>query len=387
MNVGFFVEKSDPKTGGAFTLNESVLNALFNASSKHNFYFFSYYDIEASTRHKIIKLKRNGIFSRLMKKIHNRFELPYYSNNLNLAAMAKKIDFMWFLSPTLYEDVQMPFSFTIWDVQHRLQPYFPEVNFKNIFEFWGREKYYKTVLPRAAQIVSGTDTGINEISLFYSIPGERFKKIPYPTPDYYLNGHPDTSGEVLKKYALSGKFLFYPAQFWPHKNHISILLAIKKLREMNIDISAVFTGSDQGNAGYILEKINEMGLKNYVKPLGFIPIEDVAALYKRAFALVFPTYFGPDNIPPLEAMASGCPAILSEVPGAREQFGDSAMFFDPKNFNAIVDSVLKLLNDEKLRSDYILKGKERASKFNSSDYAAKIIAALDEFEPIRKCWR
>ena len=390
MKIGFYIGELTPETGGGFTFQNSILNALEKFDSNHEIIIFYKSGVVSEPMDKkssYFKIKDCNLFSKIKDKIFKFLSVPNYDNQLNKIVLKNKIDFMWFLSPIFYADVKVPFAFTVWDLQHRLQPCFPEVSYDNSFDFSKREKLYEKILPRATHIITGTDVGRNEVSFFYKIPLARIKKIPFPVPEFAVNY---SKMDIKKENDIElpeCPFIFYPAQFWSHKNHIVILKAIKKLSEMKINICAVFTGSDQGNKKYIIDKINEMGLDNKVKIIGYVSYETLAYIYKKTFALVFPTYFGPDNLPPLEAMALGCPAIVSDVAGAREQYGDSAIFFDPKDHEALVVVLIKLLNDKQFKENVINKGLNRSMQFNSNDYIAKIIETIEDFEPIRECWR
>jgi glycosyltransferase involved in cell wall biosynthesis len=110
------------------------------------------------------------------------------------------------------------------------------------------------------------------------------------------------------------------------------------------------------------------------------------ALYKNAFALVFPTFFGPDNLPPLEAFALQCPVIASKVPGSTEQLGDAAILFDPKNPEEIANSILSVYLNPGVKQQLIEKGMIRARDRSWTEFINEIILLLDNFEKIRRCW-
>ena len=85
---------------------------------------------------------------------------------------------------------------------------------------------------------------------------------------------------VLSKYGIPGGYLFFPAQFWPHKNHVGLLLAVKLLREKHgLRFPVVFVGSDPGNRQYVQDLTEELGLSSQVHFLGFVPQKDLVGLY------------------------------------------------------------------------------------------------------------
>jgi glycosyltransferase involved in cell wall biosynthesis len=145
-------------------------------------------------------------------------------------------------------------------------------------------------------------------------------------------------------------------------------------------------GSDKGNLAYVQKITSDQKMTPNVHFLGFVSSEDLISLYQNAYALVFPTFFGPDNVPPLEAFALGCPVIASNVPGAEEQMGDAALFFDPKKPEEIARAVDLLYTSHSLRNTLIEKGYTRAHQWTGKDFIRSLFLILDEFESVRKNW-
>lgn len=309
-----------------------------------------------------------------------------------------RFDFSWVLAPAALIQCPKrytPYALTIWDLQHRLQPYFPEVSQGR--EWGQRERFYGDNLKRATYVVTGTERGKAEIERFYQIAPDRIRVMPFPTPrlgdaiaersQREIANSPATKEEFLAQHGLPSQYFFYPAQFWPHKNHYTLLKAFKTLVDQHdVDAALVLTGSDKGNAGYIKQLIQDLELTARVHILGFVSKADLANLYKHALALVFPTHFGPDNLPPLEAFSLGCPVIASQVPGATEQLGDAALLVDQRDAEQMARAMKAVYEDETLRHELIQKGLTRAKSWQPQDYAKRLIALLDEFESIRYCW-
>jgi glycosyltransferase involved in cell wall biosynthesis len=148
----------------------------------------------------------------------------------------------------------------------------------------------------------------------------------------------------------------------------------------------VLAGSDKGNEAYIRQMMAELDLVSQVYFVGFVGPDDLIALYRHACCLAYITFCGPENLPPLEAFALGCPVVASEVAGAREQLGDAALLVDPKQPEQIARAIKSLQGDAVLRQTLIERGFKRASQFTGEDFVRGIFDVLDEFEPIRRCW-
>ena len=416
MNVGIYFGNQSPELGGGHTFEHEILRSLLKVApeSTHAFVLYSE-DKEPApemasaknikfislvpdrddnvSRNSFSKIKkvRSSVdrtsFAVLKKILHPKSKFRIEANYTKSCFDSRRldgIDIMWYVTPTYHLTMDIPYITTVWDLQYRQQPYFPEVSISGQWE--NREKIYTSLLRRAAFVIVGTETGKLEVEKLYQVPSERVRVLPLPTPDFVLHAS-DTDRDIRNKHGIPDNYLFYPAQFWPHKNHVNLLLAVRYLRDRhNLIFPVVFAGSDRGNQTYIRQVVSKFDLSKQVYFLGFLPQEDLIPLYRSAFALTFVTFFGPDNLPPLEAFASGCPVIASEVPGAREQLGDAALFVDPKDKTQIADAIKSLHDNVSLRTTLKERGFQRASKWVGSDYMRRIFSILDEFEPIRRCW-
>ncbi|MBD1872971.1 glycosyltransferase family 4 protein [Nodosilinea sp. FACHB-131] len=410
MKVALPVSAAFPSDGGGYTFESEIVAALLDLApeTRHEITIFSATASgePAAAAHPNLTIVHppsqlmtgavRGVLRRGMGLAHRGHpKLSSQADKLQAAFVRNFIaknhfDFSWVLAPAALiqcPKYHTPYALTIWDLQHRLQPYFPEVSQGR--EWGKREQFYADNLKRATYIVTGTERGKVEIERFYQIAPERIRVIPFPTPrlgDAIAN-QTSTKEEFLAQHGLPSQYFFYPAQFWPHKNHYTLLKAFKALvDEHAIDISLVLTGSDKGNADYIKQLIHDLVLTTRVHILGFVSRSDLANLYKHALALVFPTHFGPDNLPPLEAFSLGCPVIASQVPGAAEQLGDAALLVDQRDAAQMAQAMKSVCEDEALRHDLIQKGLTRAKSWQPQDYAKRLIALLDEFESIRYCW-
>nr|WP_310486449.1 glycosyltransferase family 1 protein [Chamaesiphon sp. VAR_69_metabat_338] len=317
----------------------------------------------------------DSIGNYLVERWHKQYTLNSFKTD--------RIDIILSLTPNC-PTMEYPYITTVWDLQHKLQSYFPEVSASG--EWDKREKFYAKMLSRAAFIITGTETGKAEIQRFYQVPAERIRVIPFFTPQLALTDPPDDR-DISIAYNLPDRYLFYPAQFWPHKNHVNLLLAIKCLKEKyNLALPLVLVGSDKGNESYVKSIVQELDLSAQVSFLGFVPQADMAPLYRNAFALIFLSFFGPDNLPPLEAMALGCPVIAANVSGAAEQLGDAAVLVDPKHPEEIAAAINTLFTDSILRQNLIDSGLKRANQWTTKDYVREIFTLLDDFEAIGRCW-
>ncbi|MFB3764908.1 MAG: glycosyltransferase family 4 protein [Methanotrichaceae archaeon] len=400
MKVGVFIADIVPEAGGGYTFHLDLLQSLSKLAgdNPHDFVLFtnSKSEVVASSIIKLCDLHNISIFPihkktiSILENLPFVWKIPFIGKILSLPyrldriAKREGVEIMWFIGPAV-TDIDIPYITVVWDLQHRLQPWFPEVSINGAWQ--NREDYYLRVLKRASFIITGTEAGRKEIEYFYGIPTENIRVLPHPTPKYILDANPSDSGDVINKYSIRRNYLFYPAQFWSHKNHVNLLLSLKSLKENHgLRFSLVLVGSDMGNVNYVKEVTSNLGLSDQVFFLGFVPQNDLILLYRNAFALTYLSFFGPENLPPLEAFALGCPVVASKVSGAEEQLGDAALLVDPKSPEEIALAIKSLYDNPDLRSTLIKRGIERASSWTGDDFVRGIFSILDEFERIRRCW-
>jgi len=265
-------------------------------------------------------------------------------------------------------------------------PYFPEVS--NNGEWDRRERNFQEELPKALAVITGTNTAKLQIERFYGVHSAAIRVIPFPTPVFACACEETEASNINLPSGISGEFLFYPAQYWPHKNHLRLLKAMQILRDQHQwDGTLVCCGSDKGNLDYLKTLAVNLRIDDRVRFFGFVQRNELTALYQRALALTFVSYFGPDNLPALEAFGLGCPVIASAIDGAEEQLGAAALYVNPDSAQDIADTVLRLKNENGLRERLIAAGKARASRSTVEDYASRLIDLLDSLEARFACFR
>jgi len=250
----------------------------------------------------------------------------------------------------------LPALVSIHDLMHRYERRFKESG--SFIQFWGRERKFRNICRWAKGVLADSEVGRRQVMESYGMPKERIYVLPFIAPRYMRNE--DRAVDLDKQYNLPPKFFFYPAQFWEHKNHRRLVLAMAKLQKALPDIKLVLAGSKKNAYSEVIKLVRELGLENDVIFLGYVPDSDMVELYKRARALIMPTYFGPTNIPPLEAFIAGCPVAVSNIYGMPEQVGDAALLFNPDSVDDIAKCMKRLWLDDRLHADLSERGRIHA---------------------------
>ena len=389
MRVGILLGNSDPTAGGGYTFQKEVFDALLaiGAQSSHSFVFLCHPHTAAKLpprplpNAEVVALDAEVAAQRTA--LFGRSKPGPKVRTLDQQLQAVGIEFVWQLSaPGQVLDV--PYLVVVWDLQHRLQPWFPEVSANGNWHH--RDTLYNAVLGRAAAVIVGTQVGKLEVERFFRVDPSRILIMPHPTPRF-ADASIETGRSVREKYGIKRDYLFYPAQFWAHKNHVNLLLALKLLqRRFDRPLSIAFVGADHGNLAHVKATVDRLGIADRVHFLGFVPREDLIDLYKEAFALSYVTFFGPENLPPLEAFALGCPVIASEVSGAREQLQDAVLYVDPTSPEQMAEAVVRLASENGLRARLADAGRKIAQTRTPERFVRDALAFLDRFEAVRRCW-
>lgn len=280
---------------------------------------------------------------------------------------ADKISFM----------MQTPAVVTVFDLMHRYLTDFPEIADPTVFK--SRERSYTNIAGYAKMILVDSEVGKQQMVECYAKDGgnalaERVFPLPYIAPDYVYES---IGNERPLRAELFEKYLFYPAQFWKHKNHENLLRATAKLKNHGLEINLVFSGTGKNGYEDVTKLIEELGLEKQVRILGYISNEEVVALYQHARALVMPTYGGPTNIPQLEAFVLGCPVATSRIFGIPEQVGDAALLFDPANVDEIAACIEKMWTDDALCERLRTAGYEKAEAWGQEQFKERLLQYLD----------
>ncbi|MEA2979507.1 MAG: hypothetical protein QOF09_1330 [Alphaproteobacteria bacterium] len=296
------------------------------------------------------------------------------------------IDLLFPLSPTLHAFAfQLPFIIPIFDLNHRLQPEFREVS--AFGEALNRDHLYINSCRFATFVLAESEVGKADVLRFYGdyIDEDRIRILPlHPPIDGKAPPDPQELTRVRAKYALPERYFFYPAQFWSHKNHALILHAIKLIADETGEVvPVVFCGAYSDylralNFKEVVALAMKLGIADRVRYLGRTPDEDMAALYTLSIGLVMPTFFGPTNIPPLEAWHFGRPVITSDIRGMREQIGDAGLLIDPRSPQALAAAMKQLWQDEALCAELAERGRKRLATYSWSSFVESVAAILTE---------
>lgn len=194
------------------------------------------------------------------------------------------------------------------------------------------------------------------------------------------------TGEItahLANLGIDGRpYMFYPANFWPHKNHRLLITAYGMYLSRNPDrrLDLVFTGALDGAQRDLKDQANRMGLKERIHFLGYLAEDQLTSVWQRCSFLVFPSLYEGFGIPVLEAMQFGKPVLCSNVSSLPEVAGDAALYFDPRKPHEIVQCMERIVEHQYLAASLVSRGYDRLSHFQTpamvNNYLTRLKAVL-----------
>ncbi len=384
--IGLFLE-AEPQDGGTFQYSLSILEAV-SALPGEKFSCVVGYTSELWLPHlKEYGLKTvfvpKGFWGRAFCLVWGVLHLPIrllrqispYFYPMAKCLLREHCD-LWIFPAQDGRSYQFPVPalVTIHDLMHRYESRFPELSAHGKYRL--REWTLRNNCKWARGILVDSDVGKEQVMKSYTLLGAHIHVLRYIAPKYIYSEQISTSFD--SRYDIPKKFIFYPAQFWEHKNHGNLISAIGQLKPDIPDLKLVLAGSRKNGYRSTLKRIRDLNLVDDIIILGYVPNGDMAEFYRRARALVMPTFLGPTNIPPLEAFVIGCPVAVSNVYGMPEQAGDAALFFNPESIDEIADCIKRLWLDDKLCATLAERGKQRAAAWGQEQFDRRLKDIIEQ---------
>lgn len=243
---------------------------------------------------------------------------------------------------------------TFHDMQERFYP-----EFFTPAQHTERFYHYDWSLRMADAVVAVSDFTRQSCIEITGIPARKILRVPHA---------PDELPEPVQPpdwpSGSGGPFLFYPANFWDHKNHARLLEALAQLRGEGLTVRCVFTGSLLGREEAWHRLAAQTGVGDRILHLGLRPRAELSWLFRHARGMVFPSLFEGFGIPVIEALQCGCPVACSGTTALPEIALGHALLFDPADVGKIAAATARLWNDAPLREALAARGPAHAAKYS-----------------------
>lgn len=311
------------------------------------------------TNFSVIELKKNSIFDNYLNYLSLLFfSKKSYKNVCNFLSPKinqinkAKCDLMIF--PSQEEMASKVFAksiTTIHDLMHKYEKNFKEYSF---IEKLRRDFYYSKICENSMAVIVDSSIGMKHVIDCYGLSKKKIFICKFEVPEYIKSSK---IVDIYKKYKLPRKeFIFYPAQFWEHKNHLNLIKAFNLINKYSKKIDLILVGVNKNSLFKIKNEISNLKLNKFIHVLGYIKNEDIPSFYKKASLLSYVSFCGPTNIPPIEAMYCGCPVVCSNVYGMKQQVGNAALMINPKSYKDIYKKIKTVLNNKNIKKKLINEG-------------------------------
>lgn len=240
----------------------------------------------------------------------------------------------------------------------------------------------RRAVKKASQIFVVSENTQKDLLKRFKYPHERIHLVPCAPSDFFRE--PSKTEDLAKfrqKHHLPEQFILAVGTLEPRKNFGTLIKSFVLIKSRLPESKLVIVGKKGWKYTHIEEKLREYHLENDVIFPGYLEAEDLKKMYAIATVFVFPSLYEGFGIPPLEAMACGCPVVSSNVASLPEVVGDAGILIDPKNARKIADSVVSLIENDQIRNMLVERGLRRVEKFswqNSAQAALKVFEEMAE---------
>ena len=265
---------------------------------------------------------------------------------------------------------------TIHDCIHLI---FPQYLQRRLAYTYARSMF-RVAVHRARHILTVSEASKKDILRFFDVPADKITVIYNAIDDRFFEEPPEAEiVRVRERYQLHERFVMYGGNVSPHKNIERLIEAFVLLRQDGLDdLKLLITGGEVSRYSALRRAVHRHNLHQHVRFLGYQSETTLAALYRLADVFVFPSLYEGFGLPPLEAMASGTPVVVSNVSSLPEVVGDGAVQVNPYDPRAIADGIHRTLGDTQLRARLRERGLARARLFSGSASASRLHAIYQQ---------
>jgi glycosyltransferase involved in cell wall biosynthesis len=289
----------------------------------------------------------------------------FYFDQVVILQVIKEQKIDLFFSPYYKFPVftKVPVTTSIFDVMYLVLDEYKN-DIKNIY----RKNFIKLTYKKVNKVITSSNFAKNEIMKVLNLPDEKIDVVYLSVDEKFKPQPAEKIKEIKEKYGISKNYILYVGNAKPHKNLNRLLSAWQLIdEEIKKDYILVLAGVGQKFC-YKDEDI-------LIIP--FVSEEELPVLYTGATVFVFPSIYEGFGLPPLEAMACGCPVVCSNVSSMTEILGDACLYFNPYDVNQISKTILEILHSETLREKLRKEGFEKVKSYSLEKMVNSLIKIFE----------
>jgi glycosyltransferase involved in cell wall biosynthesis len=237
-----------------------------------------------------------------------------------------------------------------------------------------RRARYAGAARRADVVLTPSDFSRRTIMDGYGVPGDRIA-ISGRDVDPAFRAPPRP--ELVRGLGLPARYVHYPANFWPHKDHATALAALRELDGALGDVCLVLTGAAATGWPAVADRVRELGLEHRVCMLGYVERSTLVEVLRGARALLFPSRFEGFGAPVLEAFHVGAPVVATTAGSVPEVAGDAALLVEPGDAPGLAAALARVQTDGELAEDLVARGRTRTAAHRWSTVVANVERELE----------
>ncbi|HEX3930709.1 MAG TPA: glycosyltransferase family 1 protein [Nocardioides sp.] len=221
------------------------------------------------------------------------------------------------------------------DLQHHYLPeLFTQAQLRH------REVDWRARAERASQISVGTRAVKADVESFWDIAGDKIHVVPLAPVAL-----PSSSAPLPRD---RDPLVLYPAAFWPHKDHVTLVRAVGRLRQGGSRVRLVLPGAHIGEYPAIRKAVEDAGLAPSETIPGYVTAQELGALYERAWVVAVPSLFESASFPVWEGFRQGKPAVVARTTSLPDQVGAGGLVVEQRDVEGFARAIETLVSDDEL---------------------------------------
>ncbi len=262
---------------------------------------------------------------------------------------------------------------------HDLQPLDQPANFHPVKRRWLAWSLPRAVAAARLVLCPSHHTG-DRLRAVLGVPADRIRVVHHGHRPPSTESLGDAPGDAAVDGPVRrfGRYVLYPAITYPHKRHVDVVRALARLGPDLDDLAVVFTGRPGPETDAVAAEAGRLGVANRVNQLGRVPWSELAALYRSAVALVFPSAYEGFGNPAVEAMGLGCPVVASDAGALPEVVGDAGLLAPVGDVDAIAAAIRRIATEPGLADVMRTRGRARAAEFDVDIAADRLLSVYRE---------
>ncbi len=364
MKIAIIADALDYQYAGIYYYTKELINALAK--------------IDTTNEYLIVRSRSEGAISENVKElIIPTKKIPGAAAYRLFRSIPKilarnKVDIV--VEPRHFGPFNLPKNIKRVTVIHDLSPlHFPEWH-----QFVSRklqQLFLPSILKKTDYILANSAFTAQDVVDYFPFTANKIKGILLGKEDFF---QPQTNPAILKKYNLASPYLLHTGTIEPRKNLRFLIKTFEALkRQKRQDLQLVLVGKLGWKHKAILDAIEQSTFRRDIKLLGYVPREDLPVLYTAATAFIYPSHFEGFGLPVLEAMSCGTPTIVSNVSSLPELIGTAGLLFPPNNQEILIQKIIQLIENERLRKSLSKKALARAATFSWEKTAKETLAVFE----------